>query len=70
MYLSIINLEIKLYPYLDDSKVSTILLEYAITKFYEIRESLGVSYLVLYPDGGSGVVTKIHTQKLNNSELK
>jgi len=43
----------KEYPELDNEKVSALLLEYAMTKFYEVREHVGVSYLVLYPDGGS-----------------
>ena len=41
------------YPQLDNEKVSAILLEFAIEEFYEVREHIGVSYLVLYPDGGS-----------------
>jgi len=40
------------YKHLDNSKVSQLLLEYAGSKFYEVREHIGVSYLVLYPDGG------------------
>ena len=42
----------KVYEHLDNSKVSTLLIEYAIAKSYEVKELLGVSYLVLYPDGG------------------
>jgi len=42
----------KEYPQLDNEKVSAILLEFAIEEFYEVREHIGVSYLVLYPDGG------------------
>ena len=42
----------KVYEHLDNSKVSQLLLEYAASKFYEVREHIGVSYLVLYPDGG------------------
>lgn len=43
----------KEYTELDNEKVSALLLEYAMAKFYEVREYIGVSYLVLYPDGGS-----------------
>jgi len=43
----------KEYSLLDNKKVSAILLEFAIEQFYEVREHVGVSYLVLYPDGGS-----------------
>ena len=40
------------YKHLDNSKVSQLLLEYSVSKFYEVREHIGVSYLILYPDGG------------------
>ena len=40
------------YKHLDNSKVSQLLLEYAGSKFYDVREHIGVSYLILYPDGG------------------
>jgi len=40
------------YEHLDNLKISQLLLEYAGTKFYEVREHIGVSYLILYPDGG------------------
>ncbi len=43
----------KEYPQLDNEKISAVLLEFAIEQFYEVREHVGVSYLVLYPDGGS-----------------
>ena len=42
----------KIYPQLDNEKISAILLEFAIEQFYKVREHIGVSYLVLYPDGG------------------
>lgn len=42
----------KIYQHLDNSKVSQLMLEYAISIFYEVREHIGVSYLILYPDGG------------------
>lgn len=42
----------KEYHELDNEKVSALLLEYAIAKFHEVREHIGVSYLVLYPDDG------------------
>lgn len=42
----------KEYSVLDGEKVSTLLLEHAMAKFYEVRENIGVSYLVLYSDGG------------------
>jgi len=29
-----------------------LLLEYAVTKFYAVQKHIGVTYLVLYPDGG------------------
>jgi hypothetical protein len=41
-----------IYEHLDNSRISQLLLEYAISKFYEVREHIGVSYLILYPDGG------------------
>ena len=41
-----------IYEYLDNSKVSQLLLEYAGSKFYDVREHIGVTYLILYPDGG------------------
>ena len=40
------------YEHLDSSKISQLLLEYAGSKFYDVREHIGVSYLILYPDGG------------------
>jgi len=46
------NYRSKTYEHLDNSKISQLLLEYAGSKFYEVREHIGVSYLVLYPDGG------------------
>ena len=42
----------KNYEHLDNSKISKILLEYAIAKFYEVQEHIGVSYLILYPERG------------------
>jgi len=42
----------KKYKELGNIKVSQILLEYAISKFYEVRECIGVNYLVLYPEKG------------------
>jgi len=42
----------KIYEHLDNSKISQLLLEYAGAKFYDVREYIGVSYLILYPDGG------------------
>ena len=41
-----------IYEHLDNSKVSQLLLEYAVSRFYEVREHIGVSYLILYPEGG------------------
>ena len=46
------NYRSKVYEHLDDSKISQLMIEYAISKFYEVREHVGVSYLILYPDGG------------------
>ena len=46
------NYRSKVYEHLDNSKISQLLLEYAGAQFYEVREHIGVSYLVLYPDGG------------------
>lgn len=40
------------YVHLDNSKVSQLLLEYTGSKFYDVREHIGISYLILYPDGG------------------
>lgn len=40
------------YEHLDNSKISQLLLEYAVSKFYEVREHIGVSYLILYPERG------------------
>ena len=40
------------YEHLDNLKISQLLLEYAGAQFYKVREHVGVSYLVLYPDGG------------------
>jgi len=40
------------YEHFDNSKVSQLLLEYSVSKFYEVREHIVVSYLILYPDGG------------------
>jgi len=42
----------KVYAHLDNSKISQLLLEYALSKFYEVREHIGVSYLILYPERG------------------
>lgn len=42
----------KQYHHLDNSKVSTLLIEFAISKALEASEILGISYLILYPDGG------------------
>jgi len=42
----------KKYEHLDNSKISQLLLEYAASQFYEVRKHIGVSYLILYPDGG------------------
>lgn len=42
----------KKYECLDNSKISTLLLEYAITKAQEVKELVGISYIALYPDGG------------------
>jgi len=41
-----------IYEHLDNVKISQLLLEYAGAQFYKVREHIGVSYLVLYPDGG------------------
>lgn len=41
-----------IYEHLDNSKISQLLLEYAVSKFYEVREHVGVSYLILYPERG------------------
>lgn len=41
------------YQEFDNEKISAILLEFAINQFYQVREHIGVSYLVLYPDGGN-----------------
>jgi len=46
------NYRSKAYKHLDNSKVSQLLLEYAASQFYAVREHIGVTYLVLYPDGG------------------
>jgi len=46
------NYRSKTYEHLDNSKISRLLLEYAASQFYEVRKHIGVSYLVLYPDGG------------------
>jgi len=46
------NYRSNIYEHLDNSKVSQLLLEYAGSKFYEVREHIGVSYMILYPDGG------------------
>ena len=40
------------YEHFDNSKISQLLLEYAVSKFYEVREHIGVSYLILYPEKG------------------
>ena len=40
------------YEHLDNSKISTLLIEYAITKAQEVKELVGISYIALYPDGG------------------
>ena len=40
------------YKHLDNSKVSTLLIEYAIIKAQEVQELIGISYIALYPDGG------------------
>lgn len=42
----------KEYEHFENTKVSQLLLEYAVAKFYNVQEHIGVSYLVLYPDGG------------------
>lgn len=40
------------YEHLDNSKISQLLLEYAVSKFYDVRQHIGVSYLILYPERG------------------
>ncbi len=40
------------YEHLDNSKISTLLIEYAVTKAQEVKELVGISYIALYPDGG------------------
>jgi len=42
----------KEYEHFENTKVSQLLLEYAVTKFYAVQKHIGVTYLVLYPDGG------------------
>lgn len=42
----------KIYTQFGDVKISTILIEFAIAKALEASELLGISYLILYPEGG------------------
>jgi GNAT superfamily N-acetyltransferase len=42
----------KTYTHFENTKISQLLLEYAITKFYDVREHIGVNYLILYPENG------------------
>ena len=42
----------KTYTQFENVKVSTILIEFAIAKALEASELLGISYLILYPEGG------------------
>lgn len=53
----------KIYKHLDNSRISQLLLEYAGSQFYEVREHIGVSYLVLYPDGGKENVNLVDYYK-------
>lgn len=53
----------KTYHHLDDSKVSTLLIELAISKAMEASDILGISYLILYPEGGKDNVKLVEFYK-------
>ncbi len=57
------NYRSKIYEHLDNSKISQLLLEYAASQFYEVREHIGVSYLILYPDGGKENINLVEYYK-------
>ena len=57
------NYRSKVYEHLDNSKISQLLLEYAASQFYEVREHIGVSYLILYPDGGKENINLVEYYK-------
>jgi len=42
----------KTYEHFENLKISELLLEYAGAEFYKVREHIGVSYLILYPERG------------------
>ena len=51
------------YTHFDNSKISTLLIEYAIIKAQEVKELVGVSYIALYPDGGKDNIKLIDFYK-------
>lgn len=59
----------KTYPQFSDAKISTVLIEFAIATALEVSELLGVSYLVLYPEGGKENVRLVEFYKMIGFEF-
>ena len=59
----------KTYPQFSDAKISTVLIEFAIATALEVSKLLGVSYLVLYPEGGKENIRLVEFYKMIGFEF-